>query len=280
MCGALASAAIPAQADVPRVAAIDWAMLETALALGVTPVAACELIRFRADAITPEIPQTVVDLGLRSSPNFELLQLTRPTLILSSPWYAYIEPRFTAIAPVYSQTFYFADKDPWQKSIDALHGLAGQLGIPDTAHQVEAAAHAEIAQLRDTLVPFRDRPLYLAEIGDARHFRAFGPDSMFGAVLTELGLTNAWQGNTEYSFAAPVPLERLAETPEARIIGISGIPVVAKQAMAQSVLWNRLAPVAQGRFAEIEDINPFGGLPAGLRFARLLTTALTQGHAG
>ena len=280
MCGALASVALPARADTPRIAAIDWAMLETAMALGIVPVAACELIRFRADAVTPELPPSVVDLGLRSAPNFALLQLTRPTLILSSPWYGYIEPRLSAIAPVFTQTFYFADKDPWQKSIEALHGLAMHLGIPETANQVEAAALAELAQMREVLAPFRDRPVYITQIGDPRHFRAFGADSMFGAVLTELGLTNAWEGNTEFSFAAPVPLERLASKPDARIIAVSDIPAVAEQGLRNSVLWNRLEPVAQGRFATIGNINPFGGLPAGLRFARLLTNALTQGHAG
>ncbi|MEO1977364.1 MAG: hypothetical protein ABGX15_14595, partial [Paracoccaceae bacterium] len=95
--GALSSLALAATPGLgagrpERIAAIDWAMLETALALGVTPVAACELIRFRADAIEPPVPETVTDLGLRGSPNFELLQLTRPTMILTSPWYAQIAP--------------------------------------------------------------------------------------------------------------------------------------------------------------------------------------------
>ena len=80
----------------PRLAAIDWAMLECALMLGITPVAACELIRFRADAVEPLVPAPVTDLGLRGSPNFELLQLTRPDLILTSPWYAQIAPGWKA----------------------------------------------------------------------------------------------------------------------------------------------------------------------------------------
>lgn len=70
----------------PRIAAIDWAMLETSVALGVMPVAATELIQFRAGAVEPDIPESVADLGLRGAPNFELLQLTRPDLILISPF--------------------------------------------------------------------------------------------------------------------------------------------------------------------------------------------------
>ena len=37
----------------PRLAAIDWAMLETAIALGHMPVGACELVRYRDDTPVP-----------------------------------------------------------------------------------------------------------------------------------------------------------------------------------------------------------------------------------
>lgn len=92
-------------AATPRIAAIDWAMLETSVALGVMPVAATELIQFRVGAVEPEIPDAVADLGLRGAPNFELLQLTRPDLILISPFYTRYTGRLEAIAPVFSLPF-------------------------------------------------------------------------------------------------------------------------------------------------------------------------------
>ena len=49
----------------------------------------------------------------------------------------------------------------------------------------------------DRLAPLRARPVYIVQIGDARHFRAFGPDSMFGNVAALLGLENAWTAPTE-----------------------------------------------------------------------------------
>ncbi len=285
--GALASLAVGASAsvvaaasDAPRLAATDWAMLETALALGLTPVSACELIRFRADAMTPTVPAPVVDLGLRGAPNFELLQLTRPSLVLSSPWYSQIRGRLSAIAPVLDHAVYIPGNPPWPAALSALHVLAEQVGRPDVAHAVQAQALDEIAALRSRLVPFRDRPVYVIEIGDARHFRAFGDDSMFGNVLTLLGLENAWTDRTAFSFAAPLPLERLARRPEARILAVSGIPPEAAPGLRRSVLWTHLPAVAMGRFATLESVNAFGGVPAGLRFARLLTAALSEGRAG
>ncbi len=62
-----------------RIAAIDWAMLETLVALGIMPVAATELVQFRKDAVEPMLAESVADLGLRGSPNLELLRLLRRT---------------------------------------------------------------------------------------------------------------------------------------------------------------------------------------------------------
>lgn len=271
---------LPAQAGGPRLAAIDWAMLETAMALGVVPVAACELIRYRADAVSPEIPGQTVDLGLRGSPNFELLQLTRPDLILSSPYYTQIEPRLASIAEVMSLPFYIPGESPWPKALAALHALADRLDLVQVAERVVAESEAELATRARRLARWRDRPVYIIEIGDARHFRAFGADSMFGAVLERLGLENAWTRSTRFAFAAPLPLERLVERPEARIVLVSDIPIVARRALARSVLWNRLEPVAMSRVSTLGEVNPFGGVPAGLRFARLITAAAEAEPSG
>jgi len=70
-----------------RVAVLDWAMFETLLALDVTPVAATELVQFRKVAVEPDVPSHVADLGLRGSPNFEMLRLSDPDLIVSSHWF-------------------------------------------------------------------------------------------------------------------------------------------------------------------------------------------------
>ena len=276
LAGLAACVAVPAGAAQPRLAAIDWAMLETAMALGVVPIAACELRRFRTRAVTPEVPPSVVDLGLRGATNFELLQLTRPDLILSSPFYLTIEHRLGGVAPVLSLPFYTDGEAPWPKSLNALHRLAARLEMPRAAEIAEDRALETLETHARQLAPMRERPVYVVQIGDARHVRVFGPDSMFGDVLTRLGLQNAWDRETRFSFSAPVPIERLAAQPEARIVVVSEVPVLARRGLAQSVVWNRLPPVAEGRLSMIGEVNPFGGVPAGLRFARLLRDALLR----
>lgn len=263
----------------PRLAAIDWAMLETAVALGHMPVAACELVRFRADAVTPAIPPGVTDLGLRGAPNFELLQLTRPDLILTSPYYTRYEDRLRTLAPVLSLPFYLPGDPPLPKAFAALHALAEAIGDPGAGVRAQARAEAELDRCAAALAGFADRPFCLVNIGDARHLRAFGHDSLFGSTLSRLGLRNAWVQGTQFSFLAPVPVERMAAMPDARLVIVGDIPPEARRGLSRSVLWGALPQVAGRRVHVLPQVNAFGGIPAALRFAQALSQALAAGPA-
>lgn len=277
--GAILAAGLPLRAapSAPRLAAIDWAMLETAVAIGHMPVAAAELVRFREDVIAPAIPGHVTDLGLRGAPNFELLQLTRPDLILSSPYYTRYEDRLREIAPVLSLPFFTPGEPPLPKALAALTALAGAIGDPPAGVRALADAEGTLNRLAARLAPFRDRPVALVNIGDGRHMRAFGFDSLFGSTLDRLGLRNAWAGATAFSFLAPVPIERLADMPDARLVNIGALPPAADRALARSILWRALPQVAEGRTWLVADTNAFGAVPAALRFATLLAQAFEAG---
>lgn len=277
MLSMLAAASIPSltrAAPPSRIAAIDWAMLETVMALGVTPIAATELIQFRKDAVEPAIPDEVADLGLRGSPNFELLHMLKPDLILISPFYMRHQALLEAIAPVASMPFYVKGEPPYEKALKAVSALGAQLERNEQAAAILQQQARELADRRQRLAAFAARPTYVINIGDARHFRAFGADSMFGDILERLGLPNAWTDRSRYTFAAPVPLENLAVRPDARIVIVSDIPVEARRGLHDSMIWRSLQPVKEGRVVMIGNINPYGGITAGMRFARLLTEAL------
>lgn len=259
----------------PRIAAVDWAMLETVMTLGITPVAATELLQFRSGAVEPLIPDSVFDLGLRGAPNFELLYLLKPELILISPFYTRYQQRLEAIAPCVSLPFYVKGEPPFGKAMNAVTALGERLDRTRQAEEVLETAARNITTMRQKLATLAARPTYIINIGDARHFRAFGADSMFGDMLSRLGLENAWKDQSRFTFAAPVPIENLAGDPDARIVIVSDIPVEARSGLRNSVIWNSLAPVKAGRVVMIGNVNAYGGITAGMRFARLLTEALT-----
>ncbi|MBL4919027.1 iron-siderophore ABC transporter substrate-binding protein [Szabonella alba] len=260
-------------AVLPRIAAIDWAMAETAMALGHPPEAIAELIAFRRVA-PARPPAATADLGLRGAPNLEALSLSGPDLILSSSYYSFAEPQLSRIAPVLSQALYVPREPPLPKLVTLVSDLARALGRPEAAVPVLQAAGDRFTDLRARLTP--DRPCLLIEIGDARHIRVFGGDSLFGGALQELGLTNAWTGDTRFAFNAPVPMERLAAFPDARFVIIGAVPPQAARSLQTGALWTHLAPVRRGDVHHLPEFNAFGGLPSALRFAGALTAALRR----
>ena len=264
---------IAARAAATRVAAIDWGMLETLLALGVEPVAATELIQFRKIAVEPAVPQSVTDLGLRGAPNYELLRIIAPDLIVISNFYEYQRPMLERIAPVFAQTVYEAGLPPYALAEAATLALGEKLSRQVEAKRYVDETAAEIAKLRVAL-PAASAPIFVISLGDSRHFRAFGRDSMFGDVLMRLGLDNAWTDETSYSAAAPVGLEALARVPEASILIVSPLPADVGRSLPTNALWNALPAVRQNRVAVLEPINHFGCLPSARRFARLAAAAL------
>ncbi|WP_439623694.1 ABC transporter substrate-binding protein [Shinella sp.] len=269
-----------ARAAQPRIATIDWAMLETILALGAAPVAATELIQFRQIVVEPAVPQTVADLGLRGAPNLELLRMVSPDLILISAFYEYQRAYLERIAPVEALPAFEIGKPPFPLAEQAALAIGDRLGIPTRARLYIEETAADIAARRLALSGRASRPVFVISLGDARHFRAFGRDAMFGDVLGRLGFANAWTADTSYSAAAPVPLEALAAVPEAYIALVGPMPPDVRWSLPENAIWNALPAVRAGRVAMIETTNHFGGLASARRFARLFHAAMDMTDHG
>ncbi|WP_200841270.1 ABC transporter substrate-binding protein [Geminicoccus flavidas] len=272
----LARRAAAARAIPGRVATVDWALLETLLALDVVPVAAPELLLYRSTVIEPDLPDGIADIGLRGQPNYEALRATDPDLILSSNYYTWAEPALRRISPVESISIYGTGEPVFAAAEAATRQIGVLLDRQEAAERLVEAIVDRLAVLKTELAGGDGRPLIVINLGDARHFRVFGADSMFGEVLIRLGLANAWSENTSYSASAPLGIEMLAQVPDATIVVVPPVPPDAARVLPGSAFWNALPGVADGRLLRLDAINPFGALPAALRFARLLVDALAR----
>ncbi|QJP16906.1 iron-siderophore ABC transporter substrate-binding protein [Starkeya sp. ORNL1] len=268
--------AVSAAATCP--ATLDWAILETLLAIGAPPVAATELVQFRDVAVEPAVPLSVTDLGLRGLPNFETLLLARPDIIFNSNFYASSEPLLARIAPVESLSIYVPGKPPFDAAVEMTRAIGARLGRAEAEDFITRTSD-DMATLSARLGG-RPRAVLPINLGDARHFRTFGADSMFGAALEQLGLVNAWKAPTSYSATAPVGLEALAGYDDAWIALIGPTPREVGPVLARSAFWNALPAVRSGRVLDLGPVNPFGALPAMARFARLLVEALVAKGRG
>ena len=207
-----------------RLAVIDWALLETCIAIGAAPVAATELVQFRKIVVEPAVPDRVTDLGLRGTPNLELLRIVAPDLILISNFYEYQRPSLERIAPVLSLPVYEAGKPSYplaeQAALTLGDGWRGQLKRAPMSRKARPS--------------WRRRAAALAHIASGRSSSSAsatpvisGPSARTpcsAMCSPRLGLTNAWTDTTSYSAAAPVGLEALARVPEASIVIVEPLP--------------------------------------------------------
>ncbi|MCX8997956.1 ABC transporter substrate-binding protein [Rhizobiaceae bacterium BDR2-2] len=269
----------PAQTAGPRVATLDWALLETLLAIGANVVAASELRQFRQVAVTPEVGEGTMDIGLRGTPNFEALHAARPDLIFNTNFYAWADPLMRRIAPVENHAIYMPGESPYTLAERATLAIGERLQLPAARRTVNELA-ARLDRYRALFAGGDGRPVLPINLGDARHYRVFGSDSMFGEVLKRVGLTNAWTGTTSYSATAPLGIETLASMPEAWIVLIPPHPEDAVRALTASAFWKALPAVRDNRALTVGSINPYGALPAAGRFADFLAERFSRARNG
>ncbi|VFS66226.1 Iron(III)-hydroxamate-binding protein fhuD [Raoultella terrigena] len=76
-----------ATVDPQRIVALEWLPVELLLALGVVPYGVADIPNYRLWVNEPALPDSVIDVGLRTEPNLELLTQMNPSYIVWSAGY-------------------------------------------------------------------------------------------------------------------------------------------------------------------------------------------------
>ena len=70
-----------------RIVALEWLPVELMLALGITPYGVADIPNYNLWVNEPKIPDSVIDIGLRTEPNLELLTQMKPSYLVWSAGY-------------------------------------------------------------------------------------------------------------------------------------------------------------------------------------------------
>lgn len=264
-----------ASTPLPRIATVDWTIAETLLALGVTPLAVGDAGPYQAWVGEPRLPAGVVDIGLRTQPNRELLAELKPDRILISPLAAPLAPTLSRIAPVSTIALYDGQTDLWQRLHEVTLTLARMVGRTAEGERLLAGLDRDLASMQARL-PADLPPLLVVQFIDERHVRVFGHHSLFDAVMTRLGLRNGWQEQTNDWGFSVVSIEQFITLPTARLVVVDPIPVGVSERLQEPGLWQHLPLVRQAPVLHLPAVWSFGGVLAARRFAGLLSDALLQ----
>lgn len=278
--GAMATAALapPGPADagsVPRIVALDWAQVAALLSIGVAPAGVAEAQNYRTWVREPAIPPGIPDVGLRTGPNLEAILSIRPDLILINPLSGDLEAQLRRIAPVEVTPLSDGVTPPLDLAETRLVHFGALSGRQAVAERYVRDFRQDLAAMRGRL--HVTRPLLLMSFLDSRHIRIFGRDSLFGNVLTRLGLGNAWQGEVNGWGFVLAGIEVLASHADALVVIIGPVPEDARRSFTADGLWAHLPAARPGNSVILPPSWAFGDVSAAWRFGRLIEAHLPGG---
>lgn len=93
--------------DPHRIVALEWLPVELMMALGITPYGVADIPNYTLWVNEPKLPDSVIDIGLRTEPNLELLTQMKPSYLFWSAGYGPSEEIMAKIAP--GRGFSFSD---------------------------------------------------------------------------------------------------------------------------------------------------------------------------
>jgi ferric hydroxamate transport system substrate-binding protein len=266
-----------------RVVVLDWVLTEIVLSLGVVPVGIANTQGFAHSYPASDLPASVVDLGLMFQPNMELLVALKPDLIVITPAHATLRESLERIAPTVTLGIHRAVDAPYTAARMETLRLARMLDCEARAATLFAQTDKTLDTARATLAALpavRTAPLYVVRFLDEAHLRVFGPHSFYGELLAMLGLHNAWQRTTNASAFSTVGIDALGDVPDATLLYLKPLPVLAAKMMKTSPVWHAMPFVTSRRMLVLPDVPRDGGLPSAMYFARSLVGALTDRTTG
>ncbi len=260
--------------DPQRIVALEWLPVELMLALGVKPYAMADIKNYQAWVGEPKLPDGIIEVGLRTEPNLELLTQLKPSLILYSAGYGPSPEKMSRIAPGLGFSFNDGSGKPLTVARQSLTELGEKLGMQQEARDHLLKFDQFIEQMKPRFASRGDKPVLLMTLLDSRHALVIGKNSLFQQVMDLLGVKNAWQGETNFWGSAVVGLERLAEVKDADVICFDHNNDAEMARVTATPLWNSMPFVRQNRFQRVPPVWLYGATLSAMNFTTTLAKAI------
>lgn len=259
--------------DPNRIVALEWLPVELLLALGIVPYGVADTINYRLWVSEPPLPDSVIDVGLRTEPNLELLIEMKPSFMVWSAGYGPSPEMLARIAP--GRGFNFSDgKQPLAMARKSLTEMADLLNLQSAAETHLAHYEDFIRSMKPRFVKRGARPLLLTTLIDPRHMLVFGPNSLFQEILDEYGIPNAWQGEANFWGSTAVSIDRLAVYKDVDVLCFDHDNSKDMDALMATPLWQAMPFVRAGRFQRVPAVWFYGATLSAMHFVRILDNAI------
>lgn len=234
-----------------RLVVLDTGELDSALALGITPVGATTVFQDGdVQAYLTPMTATVKKVGTIEQPNLETIAALRPDLILSSKLrHEKIYDKLAQIAPtVFTETVGVA----WKENL-MVHAEA--LGKRAEAEQLMAAYRGRLEDFTARLGPRREQTQVSILRSFPDHVRLYMKASFIGTILQDAGLPRP-PAQDQDTFADRVTTKEALPAMDGDVIFIMHFSPDKGSLLTQWMndpLWQTLKAVKAGRVYEVPD---------------------------
>ncbi|MGF1805654.1 iron-siderophore ABC transporter substrate-binding protein [Aliivibrio sifiae] len=261
-----------------KVIALDWALTETVLSLGVNPIGIADVKGYQEWVKNPELNGSIMDVGSRREPNLELITELKPDVILISQYMSPMYEKLNAIAPTLVYTTYNNKKTPLVSAKEITIQVGKLLNKEQQAQDVIAKTDQRLKKNGDKIRRLQpnNKPLLFIRFVNDKTVRVHSDGSLAQATIHEMGLANAWHEATNMWGFTTVGFEALAQHQQSNVLIFGPLKETEKKQLTQSALWQAMAFSRTNSVYELPAIWTFGGLISAQRFSDNITQQLTQ----
>ena len=261
-----------------KVVALDWALSETVLSLGVELDGIADAEGYNQWVVEPKLNPDAVNVGSRREPNLELLTKLQPDVILISKHMAAAYEPLKKIAPVVVFSLYSEQKQPLESAKSVTLSLGKLLGRETQAQEIILQTETRLSNNGDKIraAGNADKPLLLTRFINDKTLRIHGEGALADATIRSMGLKNDWSGQTNLWGFSTSGIERVAEHQTANVMIFGPLTDAERQQLTGSPLWQAMAFTRTNSVYELPAIWTFGGLVAAQRFSDHITQQLTS----
>ncbi|WP_394126823.1 ABC transporter substrate-binding protein [Vibrio hepatarius] len=259
-----------------KVVALDWALTETVLSLGVELTGIADTKGYQQWVVEPALSGSEIDLGARREPNLELLMELKPDVILISKHMAPAYEQLQRIAPVLVFSIYSEKKQPLNAAKSITKSLGQLFDKEQQAEQVIAQTNEVFAINADKVRQSSksDKALLFARFINDKTLRIHSQGSLAQATIDAMGLENDWQEETNLWGFTTAGTEKLAEHQSATVMIFGPLTQPERDKLTRSPLWQAMEFTRTNSVYELPAIWTFGGLIAAQRFSDHITEQL------
>lgn len=259
-----------------KVVALDWALTETVLSLGIAPQGIADVKGYNTWVVEPALSPNVIDVGSRREPNLELLTEIKPDVILISKHMAPAYEQLQNIAPVVVFSVFGESKQPIESAKSITLALGKLLNKEAQAQQVIAQTEQRLQQNGDKVRAANktDKPLLFARFLNEKTLRIHSDGSLAQATIQGMGLKNDWNEETNVWGFTTAGTEKLAEHQKANVMLFGPLKASEREQLDSNALWQAMEFTRTNSVYELPAIWTFGGLIAAQRFSDHITQQL------